>query len=237
MKTKLILSCALFVLMQLPLAAQKYAPHEQWPFLNEDFAPGEILLINGERDVLDSLNIEVTGGRVCFYRDGDLLAAAKPVAAARIGGEDYLLAQGRLMKVLRRTARGAVLLDSWVDREAMSRSDVGYGFKSSVSSTEKRDIFEGGNGATLSLRTVQPPLGGAKPLKNGGEELIVKQTKYVFVKGLCLERAVKSDIKKLPWIDSGKLSSFWKQNKVKYTDDDSLAALVEFLADEGSRGE
>ena len=227
MKSKLLLILAL----ALPLSAfaQKYAPHEKWPFVFEDFSRAEVLFFGGERAILDSANISVTDASLYFFRNDSLLRSARPALAVRIEGDDYLLAQTRLMKVLKRTPNGAVLLDVSVDREAMSRSDVGYGFKSSVSSTESRNIMEGSNGKTLSLRMEQQPLGDGFPVKNGGEELLVKEMKYIYLNGGVLSRAVKSDVRSIPWVDKKALNTFWKKNKVSYSNDDSLAALVEFI--------
>ena len=210
-------------------SAQKYAPHEQWPFVYEDFAAAEVLMLNGDRLLPAQANVSVTDAKFYYIENDTLYRSARPAAAMRIGEDDYILANSRLMKVLRRTAHGAVLLDTFVDREAMNRSDVGYGFKSSVSSTEKRNIFEGANGATLSLRMEQNPLGSTLPVKNGGEELITKQNKYIYVNGGYAVRAVKSDVAGTPWIDKKALNAFWKQTKVKYSDDDSLAAVAEYL--------
>ena len=112
----------------------------------------------------------------------------------------------------------------------MSRVDVGYGFKSSTSSAESRNVMEGSNGKTLSLRMEQSPLGDGVPIKNGGEELLTKEMKYIYLNGGILTRAVKSDVRNLPWMDRKALNDFWKKNKVRYSDDDSLAALVDFVA-------
>lgn len=222
----------IIVALLLPLSAfaQKYAPHEKWPFVYEDFSRAEALFLGGERDVLELANVSVTDAALYFFRNDTLYRSARPALAVRIEGEDYMLAQTRLMKVLKRTQAGAVLLDVAVDREAMSRADVGYGFKSSVSSTESRNIMEGTNGKTLSLRMEQGQLADGVPVKNGGEELLVKEMKYIYLNGGVLVRAVKSDVKRLPWVDGRALNIFWKAHKVKYSDDDALAELVDFLA-------
>lgn len=221
---------ALLLLSCFAAIAQKYTPRELWPFIYEDFTKGEFIMEDGTRVALNAANIAVTDGRLYFIERDTLKQSVKYASLARIAGDDYMLVQGRLMKILRRTEHGAVLFDTPVNHEAMTRSDVGYGMKSSVSATEKRAIIEGSNGATLSLRLVQQPLEHLKAQKNAGAELVLKPVKYVYLNGGNLMRALKSDVRQLGWIDKKALDAFWKQNKVKYTDDDSLAALVEFLA-------
>ncbi len=212
-------------------AQSRYVPHEQWPFLNEDFAPGEVIAGDGSRLVLDKVNIGVGAGNLFYVENDTLKMAGLTPKAVRINGVDYINSQGELMKVLRRTDHGAVLLATRINREAMGRSDVGYGFKSSVSAVEKRDMYEGGNGATLSLRLNQPiSQGGA--VKNGGAELILVETKFLQFEGGFRVRAIKSDVKGIDGVDKNNLNAFWKAGKVKYSDDDSLAALVEFLYSE-----
>ena len=214
----------------LSAAAQEYTPHELWPFIYEDFAPAEVLLSNGERVILDAANINVADGKLYFVQNDTVKVTARMVTAASIQGDNYISAMGRLMKALRRTKHGAVLFDAEVDHEAMTRDDVGYGFKSSVSAVDKRNILEGANGATMSLRMEQQPLELLKMHKNGGEPLALKEVKYVFLYGGYTVRAIKSDVRNINGLDKKKLNAFWKENKVKYSDDDSLAALVEFIA-------
>lgn len=233
MRNKLFLSVfALLLAFQAPAAAQgRYVPHEKWPFLNEDFAPGEVIASDGSRLVMEKLNIGVNGGKLFYVENDTLKMAGLTPKAVRIAGVDFINSQGELMKVLRRTEHGAVLLATRVNHEAMTRADVGYGFKSSVSAVEKRDIFEGANGATLSLRLNQP-LTDAAAQKLGGAELILTETKFIHLNGGYRVRAIKSDVKSDSRLDGKKLNAFWKASKVKYSDDDSLAALVEFLYSE-----
>lgn len=228
MKRSLLTGLAIFAAL-FQSFAQKYAPHEQWPFIYEDFAPAELLTQNGDRILLDAANISVGDAKVYFFENDTLKVSTRVVVAAKIADDNYLYASGRLMKVLRRTEHGAVLFDKVINLEAMSRDDVGYGFKSSVSATEKRNIFEGSNGATISLRMVQQPLEVLKTRKNGGAELILKEYKYIWINGGYVVRAMKNEVRDLPWIDKKELDAFWKQNKVKYSNDDGLAALAEYL--------
>ena len=220
---------AFLLLLPLCVEAQKYAPHEQWPFVYEDFGPGEMLVYGGSRRIVDRMNIGVVDGKAYFVKDGAVMVSTEPVSAVRMGEDDYISARGRLLKVLRKTEHGAVLVDNEVNVEAMNRSDVGYGFKSSVSSTEKRTIMEGANGAALSLRLEHQPFEQLKMQKNAGAELVLKEVKYVYVDGGTLVRALKSEVKDIEWLDRKDLDAFWKQNKVKYSSDDSLAALVEYI--------
>ena len=229
MRNSIFTALLLALVMQLPASAQKYTPHEQWPFIYEDFARGEVIFLNGERIALESMNISVTDSKVYFYRNDSLLVSTRMAGAARIEGDDYIHVLGRMMKVLKRSEHGAVLLDTFVDREAMSRADVGYGFKSSVSSTETRQIFEGSNGATLSLRMNQPDAPAGAAVKGGGKELVTKDAKYIYINGGYAVRALKGEVADTPWLDRKALNAFWKQNKVRYSNDDSLAALAEYV--------
>lgn len=219
------------LLLALPLVAgaKQYVPRDRWPFINRDFAPGEVIMHSGERIVLEKANISVADGRLYYIENDTLKVSTGFVKAARIANDDYIYVDSRLMKILRKVEHGAVIYDASVDMEALSRKDVGYGFKSSVSATENRTMFEMGSGAVMSLRLEQHPLGELQLAVDQGEELPLRETKYVYVYGQPAVRAVKADVKAIPGLDKKRLNDFWKQNKVKYTDDDSLAALVEFL--------
>lgn len=225
----MLFTAFLWLLSLTPAGAQRYTPHERWPFVNEDFASGELILYDGRRFVQNELNVSVVDGKLYFIERDSLKAVTGVVKLARIAGEEYILANNRLMKVLRRAEHGAVLLDNEVNREAMGRSDVGYGFKSSVSSTEKRSVLYGESGQSFSLRLEQRTPEGMKALKNAGEELILKEVKYVLVDGFGIVRAIKPDVRRVPGPDKKDLDAFWKERKVKYSDDDSLAALADFL--------
>ena len=138
MRNSILFVAILLLAFQAPLAGQsRYVPHEKWPFLNEDFAPGEVIASDGSRLVMDKLNIGVNGGKLFYVENDTLKMAGLTPKAVRIAGVDFINSQGELMKVLRRTEHGAVLLATRVNREAMSRADVGYGFKSSVSAMEQ----------------------------------------------------------------------------------------------------
>ena len=218
------------LLLTLPLAlCAKYVPRDRWPFVNRDFVPGEVLMQNGDRIILEKANVGVEDGKLYYIENDTLKVSNAFVRAARIGSDDFIHVDNRLMKILRKTEHGAVLFDATVDREVLSRKDVGYGFKSSVSSTETRDIWESGSGAVMSLRMVQRPLSELQMAVDQGEPLPLRETKYVYVNGKPAVRAVKPDVRAIPGLDKKRLDAFWKQNKVKYSDDDSLAALVEFL--------
>lgn len=233
MKSKVLALAVLMLALPLAVSAKKHVPTDKWPFVNRDFAPGEAILHNGQRVIVEKANISVADGKLYFIDNDSLKVSSDFVIAARVGSDDYVYADSRLMKVLRKTEHGVVLYDACVDIEALNRSDVGYGFKSSVSSTEKRTMYEMGSGAVMSLRMEHRPIGDLELAKDQGEELPLRETKYVYVYGRAAVRAVKPEIREIPGLDKKHLNDFWKKNKVKYSDDDSLAALVEFLWAEG----
>lgn len=237
MKCKALALAMLMLALPLVTGAKQYVPRDKWPFINRDFAPGEVILHDGSRVILEQANISVADGRLYFIENDTLKVSTGFVKAARIGTEDYIYVDSRLMKILRKAEHGVVLYDASVDIEALSRKDVGYGFKSSVSSTETRNMFEMGSGSVLSLRLEQRPLSELQLAKDEGEELPLRETKYVYVYGKSAVRAVKSDVRAIPGLDKKRLNTFWKKNKVKYSDDDSLAALVDFLWAESEAGQ
>lgn len=236
MNFKSIALAALMLALPLVSGAKQYVPRDRWPFINRDFAPGEAIMHSGERVILEKANVSVADGRLYYIENDTLKVSTGFVKAARIGNDDFIYADSRLMKVLRKTEHGAVIYDACVDYEVLSRKDVGYGFKSSVSSTESRNMYETGGGAVMSLRLEQHPLSELQMAQDQGEELPLRETKYVYVYGKPAVRAVKPDVSDIPGLDKKRLNQFWKQNKVKYSNDDSLAALVEFLWAENESG-
>lgn len=236
MKFKTLALVALMLALPLAAIAKGYVPRDRWPFINRDFAPGEVIMHDGSRIILEQANISVADGKLYFIENDSLKVSTGFVKAARIGSDDFIYVDSRLMKILRKAEHGVVIYDASVDIEALSRKDVGYGFKSSVSSTENRSMYEMGSGAVMSLRMEQRPLAELQLAKDQGEELPLREVKYVYVYGMTAVRAVKPDVRGIPGLDKKRLNDFWKKNKVKYSDDDSLAALVDFLWEECAAG-
>lgn len=229
MNKHLILSMLPCIVLSFAASAQKYTPHEQWPFVYDDFQAAELAMPGGVTARMKAVNIGIPDGRIYFIENDTLKVSTEYARYAKIGEDNYVLANGRLMKVLAQSEHGAVLYDAEINREAMSRADVGYGVKSSVSSTERRDILEGSNGSALSLRMVQKPLSELKPLKNGGRPLELKEIKYLCIDGGYTVRAIKSEVRQVPWLDKKDLDAFWKEHKVKYSDNQSLAEVAEYI--------
>ena len=80
------------LLLALPLVAgaKQYVPRDRWPFINRDFAPGEVIMHSGERIVLEKANISVADGRLYYIENDTLKVSTGFVKAARIANDDYI---------------------------------------------------------------------------------------------------------------------------------------------------
>jgi len=213
----------------LPLAgafAQKYEPTAGWAYLYENFSEGKIYLSSGGSPVeYDKLNVSLPDGRVHYVDNGVIMEAGSgTVAAVEIAGEKYVPASGRMSKVLRDCSEGAVVLQTTIDTEAMSRVSIGYG-TSSLASTQNLSLDAISSSLTYS---VNKSLDEASRGRNTGEKLPLKETTGILYKGMFVP-ATKIDVLNIGGIDKAAVKDFLKKEKIKFKSPDDLARLTEFL--------
>lgn len=208
----------------------RFEPTTTWPYLYGNFTQGTVLNNKGNTIDYDRLNVNVINGKMHFVKDGKIMEADMgTVYVVRVNEDVYLNCQGKLMKVEKESENGAVVTYREVDRDKMSRANIGYG-TSAVASTRNISIVEveANIGSSGAIPTLNRSLDDATKSIYDGDPLILKYTNYLVVDGLLIP-AKKKDVTSDKRFDSGKVESFIKTHKVKWNNTDDLSSLVEFL--------
>ncbi len=213
------------MLAALQASAQHYAPTTTWPYLYPDFTQGELLTQDG-KSIKTELNVHVLRATL-HYIDGDFIKELAPgtIFSASIGGDTYINAGGRMMKVLARNDNGYVAECSEVDIVKLNSTDAAYGSSSTTLGTMSLSSLEG-IGATNSSTNINHM--ELKNSKENGKTLPLITKKYIFVNRMCIY-ATKRDV--LEVVEPAGFKAFLKANKVKWNDPQSLLSVVDYLAE------
>lgn len=221
---RFIVAC-IVMLAALQSSAQHYAPTTTWPYLYPDFTQGELLTQDG-KSIKTELNVHVLRATL-HYIDGDFIKELAPgtIFSASIGGDTYINAGGRMMKVLARNDNGYVAECSEVDIVKLNSTDAAYGSSSTTLGTMSLSSLEG-IGATNSSTNINHM--ELKNSKENGKTLPLITKKYIFVNRMCIY-ATKRDV--LEVVEPAGFKAFLKANKVKWNDPQSLLSVVDYLAE------
>lgn len=221
---RFIVAC-IVMLAALQASAQHYAPTTTWPYLYPDFTQGELLTQDG-KSIKTELNVHVLRATL-HYIDGDFIKELAPgtIFSASIGGDTYINAGGRMMKVLARNDNGYVAECSEVDIVKLNSTDAAYGSSSTTLGTMSLSSLEG-IGATNSSTNINHM--ELKNSKENGKTLPLITKKYIFVNRMCIY-ATKRDV--LEVVEPAGFKAFLKANKVKWNDPQSLLSVVDYLAE------
>ena len=202
----------------------RFDPTTTWPYIYEDFSPGSVFAENGNTIEYNLLNVNLVNNTLHYVKDGIIMQVdMKTVYVVRIKEQVYLNVQGELMEVINETENGAVVLHKEIDKDKMSRANIGYG-TSPVASTQNIGLFalEG------SLGGLNKSLSASEKDKFSGDNLELKKTTYLVVDGL-LVPANKKEILSDGRFDTKQTENFFKTHKVKWNKTEDLSSLVEFL--------
>ncbi len=205
--------------------AQSYEPTRTWPYLYKDFQNGVIRMSGGELVQAAMVNISVDG-KVHYVDDKEqkvMAADMLKVFTARLGNEVYLNVGGKMMKLLAENESGAVVCETSVNFDELSKSDIGYGISSSTASTQKLSSLAGDSSSLVNL-----PLNTLMEGRENGEKLPLARKNYIRV-GLNVIPATKSEVTNSPLVDKAASKAFLKSNKVKWNDPTSLLSVADFL--------
>ena len=218
----LALSAALFSAI-VPANAQRYNPTEPWPYLYEDFQPGNIFTNKEETLGYQELNVNVINGRLHYVDNGTIMEANMlNIHVVGIEKDWYLNVGGRLMRVLREGEHCAVVLGTEVDYDEMAKSNIGYG-RSAVASTQDISLMslEGSNNNNKSMLEVQKT-------KYNGKALPLRETTFLVVDGRLFPTDRQSLLKE-SGVARKMLSDFIKTEKIRLKKWEDLEKVGEFI--------
>jgi len=211
------------VLLPLSASAQKYTPTEPWPYLYEEFTPGNVFTSLEGTIGYDQLNVNIIDGKLHYIKEGTIMEAAMGgIHVVGIDKDVYLNVGGKLMLLLKEADHCAVVKGTEIDYDEMAKVNIGYG-KSATASTQNISLMSlsGSDNLNKSLSVVEQT-------KYNGKVLPLKEHIYLVVDGI-LVRATKSDVISTGWADKKEVSSFVKTNKIKWNDPEGLSLLGEYL--------
>ena len=206
--------------------ADDYTPTTTWPYIYEDFTPGEIITTAGGKKNL-KMNISLAKANVHFI-DGEMINELSnlDIASVKIGSDTYVNAAGRLMKVLAENENGCVVEGYDVDFAKLNSTGGAYGSSSNtlgtmnLSSLEVIGATSSGQGGSVNHMEL-------KANKEVGQTLPLISKKYIFANKRTVP-ANKTEIGDLVGKDN--LKAFLKTNKVKWNDAWSLLQIVDLVS-------
>ena len=214
------------LLLGITAFADDYTPTTTWPYIYEDFIPGEIVTTAGGKKSL-KINISLAKANVHFI-DGDMISELSnfDIASVKIGSDTYVNAAGKLMKVLAENENGYVVEGYDVDFAKLNSTGGAYGSSSNtlgtmnLSSLEVIGASSTGQGGSVNHMEL-------KANKEAGQTLPLISRKYIFAAKKTI-LANKGEIGDL--VGKDKLKTFLKANKVKWNDAWSLLQIVDLVS-------
>ncbi len=223
---KAFLAAVMMTVSVVSFAQKKeYEPLTTWPYLYEEFQPGCITTFKGADVWYDELNVNLMNGKAHFVQNGKIMEAdMTTVATLKIGDKTYMCASGALVEVLNQREKGAVVCSRRVDTDAMNKSDIGYG-KSSLASTQNVSLNVITNDMEMMMNK---SFDVVRDGKESGDPLIVKEVDGIIFQGMFVP-ALRTEILDIVGVDKDAVKKYLKDNKVKLSNTDHLAALVDYL--------
>lgn len=202
--------------------AQEYST--AWPYLYNDFTPGEVLTVKGAK-LNYPMNIHILHGRLHFIEDGLIKeAATKDVLLIKIGQDEFLGVDQDVMKIAARAEKGFVMAHLLGDFEALNEAGGAYGSSTTSSATRKLtsiDIQGKVNQNHMELREG----------RHDGESVNLKTIYYLVIPGMNKIPASRKEVEQAIGPErKAEFKAWLKENKIKWNKPESLAKVVDFIA-------
>lgn len=223
MKRILPLLFAAVCIFTQSVSAQRYQPRDSWPYENEKFVDGVVRTRSGALVTSAKLNVNIADGSLHYVDAADIIMKCDmtSVYSAKIGEEVYFNVSGRMMKVLSETGEGCVLRTVLLDREKMSKTDIGYGASSATASSQSGLLMNPEN-----LTIINTEYNAALDKRLTGEVIPTLERTYIFSCGYLIPATRDGLIE--AGIDRKAIGEFLKNNKIKTKDISSLEAMLKF---------
>lgn len=221
MKRLIVIAAAL---LATATAFAQYEPTTTWPYIYPDFTSGT-LKMNGGSDKEGLYNIDLANNTLHFI-DGELIKEASKleVFSVQIGEDVFVNAGGRMMKLLAKNDNGYVAQGTEVDVVKLNSTGAAYGSSSSSVGTASYSSLDGIGGNRTNMNHME-----IKSNKDSGQTLPIIKKLYIVTGGKVIY-ATKKDVSEA--VDADALKAFLKENKVKWTDPQSLMPVIDFIANQ-----
>lgn len=185
--------------------------------------------MQGNQKSEGSLNIHLWGNVLHYVNtDGRIYQTDdKGVVRVEIGGDAYIFSDHRLVKVINAKGTNLLVKLTKADFDRLETSTGAYGADLNSSAVKSLSSLELGG-------LDKPELGKMLQEKDEGKTLTLIDEYYFIVGGLQIEASKNGVEKYLTDAKSAKVAgwkTFLKQNKIKWKSEDSLAKVLNFIAD------
>lgn len=204
--------------------AQGYEPNTRWPYLYEEFTPGIVYMV-GNMKMNCKLNIHLVGNVVHYVGDDDKIYKMKDekILRVEIGDDAYIIYHHEMMKIVS-VADSLLLLNiTRGDFNSMLEGQGAYG--SSLNSSATKSLSSLGLGGFGN-----PDLAQLMDKRYEGEVIPLVDCYYFLLNGTLIDATKKGVLKYFGDNRSAEMKEFFKQNKVKWKDSESLTFLLSFIA-------
>lgn len=204
--------------------AQGYEPNTRWPYLYEEFTPGIVYMV-GNMKMNCKLNIHLVGNVVHYVGDDDKIYKMKDekILRVEIGDDAYIIYHHEMMKMVS-VADSLLLLNiTRGDFNSMLEGQGAYG--SSLNSSATKSLSSLGLGGFGN-----PDLAQLMDKRYEGEAIPLVDCYYFLLNGTLIDATKKGVLKYFGDNRSAEMKEFFKQNKVKWKDSESLTFLLSFIA-------
>ena len=220
MKNLILWATAL--LLTVTAAAQNYST--AWPYLYNEFTPGEVLTLKGSK-LQYPLNVHILHGRLHFIEKGLIKEAdSKDILRVTIGEDEYLGVDEDVMKIVARGETGFVVAHLVGDFESLNESGGAYGSSTTSSATRK-----------LSSVDVQGRVNqNHMELREGrqyGQSVDLKTSYYLILPGHNKIPASRKGVEEAIGPErKAEFKAWLKANKINWKKPESIVNVIPFIS-------
>lgn len=219
---KILLMLSLFA--AVIAAGRDFDPKDTWAYLYENFTTGNVYNSRGDVILTAPLNVSVVDGKLHYVQDDKIMEADMlQVYTAIIEKDTYMNAGGKMLRILSKSDKSAVLEEVEVDMDKLSKAEIGYGISSATASVQGLHMAAMSNYVNTTFKD-------ASEKKGGGERIPVKEHTYLLSRGT-LVMAKKREVLKIAGLDRKAAEAFFKSEKIKWNNNEDLQKVADYISD------
>lgn len=202
--------------------AQEYST--AWPYLYNEFTPGEVLTLKGSK-LEYPMNIHILHGRLHFIEEGMIKeAASKDIVRVKIGEDEFLSVDQDVMKIVARGEKGLVVAHLLGDFEKLNEAGGAYGSSTTSSATRRLTSIEVQGKVNQNHMELREG-------RHNGELVDLTTTYYIIIPGMDKIPATKRGVEEAIGPDRKADFKAWlKANKIKWNKPESVVNVIAFIA-------
>lgn len=201
----------------------EFIPNTLWPYVYEDFCPGELVLKNGDK-VRASFNIHLQEGELHYLKDDNILfVAIARIKEVTIGSDRYMPSEGKMKRIVSQEGENCLLKSILGDFESLLVGTGAYGASANTQAVRNLSSIEIGGKSIVNHAVLLQN-------KDGGKELPTIQEYYLFIGGKCVP-ANKKEVEKSLIVDKEGWNTFLKENKIKWRKQESLVEVLHYFSE------